>query len=281
VETGALWTGAAAAAAVLLACGVALYVTWRLERSVRGLARSAERMSHFAGNVAHEFRNPLTAMLADVQLAKQESLDAEQQRQLLERMESELRRMGQLIESFLLMTRIESGEQRRDLVHLDDVARRVHSRCLPAAERGDVRLELHCRETDARRAPIVTGDAELLQSLVENLVRNAIRHSPPGAPVTIDTARVDDVAQVVVRDRGPGIADEVRDLIFRRGVAAPAMPSVENGHGLGLSIALSVAQMHGGTLELQRNEGGGSAFVVALPLAREASSPGQPESLRD
>jgi signal transduction histidine kinase len=77
----------------------------------------------------------------------------------------------------------------------------------------------------------------------------------------------------VVRDRGPGIPAAARDLIFRRGVAAPATAGVENGYGLGLSIARSVAQLHGGTLELYSEEGCGSAFVVSLPLAREARAP--------
>ena len=245
-----------------------------LVRELNALLQRMEDGVHaraqFAGNVAHEFRNPIAAMLADVQLARMSAPDPGEQRELFERQEAELRHLGQLIESFLVMTRIESGEQRRDAVHLDDVVRRARMRCLPAAQDRTVQLELDCPETTTERDPIVTGDAELLQTLVENLVRNAVRHSPQGAAVVIGTRRRDDTVQVFVTDQGPGVPDDIRDEIFKRGVG---LRTDEAGFGLGLSIVDSVARLHDGIITLKESAAGGCSFVVALPAARDADAP--------
>ena len=304
--------GALIVAAVVLVGG-ALAAARRLRRSLTELASSAQHMSpgrpgqrfeapapaarelvrelnallqrmedgvharaHFAGNVAHELRNPIAALLADVQLARLSAPDPAEQGELLERQEAELRHLGQLIESFLIMTRIESGEQRRDAVHLDDVVRRARMRCLPAAQGRAVQLELDCPETTTQRDPIVTGDAELLQALVENLVRNAVRHSPPGALVVIGTRRRDDTVQVFVTDQGPGVPDDIRDEIFKRGVG---LRTDENGFGLGLSIVDSVARLHEGIITLEENGAAGCSFVVALPAAADSPPAALPRPL--
>jgi two-component system OmpR family sensor kinase len=189
---------------------------------------------------------------------------------------SELRHLGQLIESFLVMTRIEAGEQRHDAVHLDDVVRRARLRCLPAAERKAVRLELDCPATPTERDPIVRGDAELLQALVENLVRNAIRHSPRGAAVAIGTRGRDEQVQVFVTDEGPGVPEDIRNEIFKRGVG---MRTDEDGFGLGLSIVDTVARIHDGIITLKESQAGGCSFQIDMPAAREDLAAGSPAAL--
>src|SRR5262249_3948476 len=160
----------------------------------------------FASDVAHELRTPIAALMADVQVSRLGQPDPEENHAFLERAEGELRHLSELVESFLVMAQVEAHahEPRADLVYLDDVVRRAVSRCGPAAARAGVALVLELGSAE-ESAPFVRGDAQLLQAMLENLLRNAIHHSPRGERVSVSTLCNEDEVQVAVVDRGPGI----------------------------------------------------------------------------
>lgn len=235
----------------------------------------ARTLLEFAGNVAHEFKSPVSTMLAEVHLLRIGGTCGPEALAFLARAEVELRHLGLLIDDLLLLARAEAGAEPREVVHVGDVVRSAARRCAEAAERKDVRIDVHCPATDARSDPFVIGNGGLLQILVENLVRNAVQHSPRGAPVSLDVHRDPGTVRVVVRDAGPGIPEESRGEVFRRGERAAIGPG-GSGSGLGLAIAASIVRLHGGRLVLARSDAGGCAFTAefpatGLPLPRRAS----------
>ena len=113
----------------------------------------------------------------------------------------------------------------------------------------------------------LTGDGELLLTMVENLVRNAISHSPLDGEVTLRAERDDGAVLLSVRDEGPGIPDDYVDRVFDRFVQVPKSSSRTDGTGLGLAIADGVAKLHGGSIRVANNPGAGCTFTVRLPRA--------------
>ncbi len=105
-------------------------------------------------------------------------------------------------------------------------------------------------------------DAARVERIVENLIRNALRHTPPGTQVDIRVDRTDDGVALLVEDRGPGVSDELKTTIFE-----PFMrgDSSDGGAGIGLSLVARFAELHGGTAGVEDREGGGASFRVFLP----------------
>jgi signal transduction histidine kinase len=120
----------------------------------------------------------------------------------------------------------------------------------------------------------VAGDTDLLQTMIDNLVRNAVAHSPPGSSVAIDSGREGRAHWIAVRDRGPGIPADQRERVFERFVQVKREGEGARGTGLGLAIARDVARVHGGSIRIEDREGGGSSIVVTLPDAA-AMRPGR------
>jgi two-component system sensor histidine kinase QseC len=112
----------------------------------------------------------------------------------------------------------------------------------------------------------ILGQREGLVSLIDNLVENAIKYSPPQAVVRVSLMRVAGQALLLVEDQGPGIAPELRARVFDRFFRDPRQ--TQSGSGLGLAIAAAVAASHGGRIELDDSEGGGLLVRVQLPLAQ-------------
>jgi signal transduction histidine kinase len=243
----------------------------------------------FLGNVAHELKTPIAVLLLQAQVAKMGKRDEAEAWAFLEAAEDELRGLSSVVESFLVLARARAaGEDRpRERVSLHDlVVQAVHNGGRHAEECG-VRLIANIEdEGDDRGAggkdPVVVGDPDLLQTMLDNLVRNAVAHSPEGEAVAIDTGREGRELWLAVRDRGPGIPAEFREQVFERFVQVPgrrAPKSQENesvptrrgpaprGTGLGLAIAHDVARMHGGSVGIEDRDGGGTTLLVVLPAS--------------
>ncbi|MBK7406124.1 MAG: HAMP domain-containing histidine kinase [Phycisphaerales bacterium] len=122
------------------------------------------------------------------------------------------------------------------------------------------------------------GDPDLLRTMVVNLLRNAISFSPSGENIDVRAALDGDFAEISVRDRGPGVPEEMLELIFDRFFQAPSTGPRRSGSGLGLAIARSVASLHGGAVRVENCPDRGAAFTVRLPLAgREPEKPADAE----
>ena len=112
----------------------------------------------------------------------------------------------------------------------------------------------------------VLGDERLLRQLLDNLLHNAIRHTPGGGAVSVEVAASDGVADLTVTDGGGGIPAAERERIFERFVRLDPSRAGGDGAGLGLPIARAIAEAHGGTLVLARSDASGSSFRARLPL---------------
>lgn len=172
-------------------------------------------------------------------------------------------RMGRLVDDLLLLTRFDRA--------IDD---RPSMETFPMEELVEDLVDLHQAEAAAagvklqsriEAAGLVQGSPERLRRLLENLLSNALRFSPPGGTVTVGLRQARGLVQVWVEDQGPGIAPSERALVFERfWQADPARGGAEH-HGLGLSIARAIAQAHGGQLRAEEAPGGGCRMVLDLP----------------
>lgn len=237
-----------------------------LERVERGYR--AQGM--FLSNVSHELKTPIAVLLSQAQVLQQDR-DPDELAAFAHNVEDEMRTMARLVESLLLLARVEHGKElvRRENVAVNDVILEAAERTSELARSLDVPLvtNLHLPE-DGETEPELVGDPELLRTMVENLVRNALRFNPAGEPVDLRVTCGQGEASIRVRDRGPGIPREHIERIFERFYQVPGEGPKQRGTGLGLAIARSVAELHRGVIAVRNLEDRGCEFEVRLPLVR-------------
>jgi signal transduction histidine kinase len=227
------------------------------------LRDSERRKSELVRIVSHELRTPLASILGFTSLLLTRDIPQEDRMRYLEIISSEGRRLSSLLSDFLDAERLEDGHLPLDR-ELIDMGRIV-------AEQ--VRLfegqsENHTLEMNVSRGPLpVHGDPNRLAQVVGNLLSNAIKYSPEGGTVEVVAERHNGNVRVSVKDEGLGIADELQDRVFAKFFRGDAPESGITGSGLGLTIARSVVEAHGGTMSFESGEGQGSVFWMELPVA--------------
>ena len=254
------------------------------EQAARAEAeRSNQAKDEFLAIVSHELRNPLSAMLGWTRLLRSGKLDAQKQERALETIERNAVDQSQLIEDLLDVSRIISGTLRLEVrrVSLVDIVRAALDSARAAAGAKSVRLEaVH----DAQ-APSLMGDAARLRQIVWNLLSNATKFTPTGGRIQVVLKRIESAVELTVTDSGAGIGPAFLPHVFDRfRQADPSSTRAHGGLGLGLSIAKSLAELHGGVLRAHsEGEGMGSTFVVRLPVAppREPRPPSVPPLQRE
>jgi two-component system sensor histidine kinase QseC len=222
--------------------------------------QSATRERSFIADAAHELRTPLAAMRVNAE-ALQGQEQSPVRRELLNGILSSGNRAGRLVGQLLQLMRSDatSGEPRA-AVALDALLQDRLAALSGLASRAGVELELASAE------PVgIEGQRESLESLIDNLVDNAIKYSPAKGTVRVGLSRKEGWALLTVEDDGPGIAPALRERVFDRFFRDPQQ--TQGGSGLGLAIAASVAAGHGGRIELGDAPGGGLRAEVLLPLA--------------
>lgn len=224
------------------------------------VGESAQRERSFIADAAHELRTPLAAMRINVE-ALQARTSEPGQRELLAGILSSGDRAARLVGQLLLLMRhdTEAGGLRQALALDALLQERLAALSGLASQRG-IELELA-----AQGGVSILGQRETLISLVDNLVDNAIKYSPPGGVVTVALVTEGDNAVLSVSDQGPGIAPALRLRVFDRFFRDPQQ--TQSGSGLGLAIARSAAQQHGGTIVLSAGADGGLLARVVLPAA--------------
>jgi two-component system OmpR family sensor kinase len=231
----------------------------RLQTAFEGLQR-------FTADAAHELRAPLTLMRTQVEIALRRERTPDQYRASHQALLEEIERLTRLAEQLLLLARADAGalEPRFQALDLPELLEGVGERWRPAAlERG---LSL---VSDLPMQGSVRADPELLRRLLDNVLDNAIRHTPPAGTVRLTAGAVDGRWLIAVEDTGPGVPPELRSRIFERFTRGDAARGRETGGaGLGLSLSAAIAAAHGGTITLESGRDGGARFVVVLPSDR-------------
>jgi signal transduction histidine kinase len=218
-------------------------------------------------NISHEFKTPLAAQRASIELLRErllEAPDAADARGLVLSLERGGLRLTQLIDNLLESVRIEAGETslRRRPVALDEVVEEAVEMTEPLLAQRGQRLEIELPYP----LPEVEGDAPRLTQVFVNLLANANKFSPAGSTVRIGGAVEGGAVCLWVEDEGPGIAERGGSSLFERFVRAPGREEEpeQSGMGLGLWIVQSIVERHGGTVEARR-EGTGTRIRVNLP----------------
>jgi K+-sensing histidine kinase KdpD len=223
-------------------------------------------------NISHEFRTPLAAQLASIELL-QENLHVLPREQLEELVTSLRRgslRLTRLIDNLLESVRIESGQLAIRQQHLQ-----LHEVVQDAVELVSS-LFPQRRQTLAIDVPddlpALTGDAPRLIQVFVNLLANANKFGPEGSTVRVAARTADGMIEATVEDSGPGVAEIENASIFERFYRASDEEPEPRGLGLGLWIVKSIVERHGGTVSAARSPQGTTCFVVRLPVAESAGS---------
>jgi two-component system sensor histidine kinase CpxA len=212
-------------------------------------------------DISHELRSPLARMRVALGLARQMPADSGRQ---LDRLESEIERLDKMISQVLQLARLRSEDAAyaKEPVPIDDVIEDiVADATFEGAAKG-------CRiEWQGRANASVAGNRELLRSAIENVVRNAMRYSPPSVPVGLRVETAGGQLRVRVVDRGPGVPESDLARIFEPFYrVAESRDRNSGGEGIGLAITAQVLRSLGGSAVAANREGGGLEVCLSIPL---------------
>jgi signal transduction histidine kinase len=268
---GVLFDYVMLAAAAWLSVGTA--AAWQyfvVRRQLRKTESDKARYQQAIHFVTHEMRSPLTAIQGSSELMGRYNLNEEKRRQIAEMINSESKRLARMIQTFLDIERLTEGQidLRSDPFDIPVLASTCVERARPLAERKQIELRL-------REIPAVTmtGDHELMEYALYNLLTNAIKYSPAETAVTLEGQREGALLRLSVRDQGMGMdAQELRKIGRRFYRTRRAEASGEAGTGIGLSLVYQIVTHHGGRLEVTSTPGEGSCFTMVLPCGIPATS---------
>ncbi|HUX06514.1 MAG TPA: ATP-binding protein [Acidobacteriota bacterium] len=223
-------------------------------------AESLASMGKVAAGIAHEIRNPLTFIRSAAEQLAEESAGIEDAAELLGGIVEEIVRVNERIEELLSLGRMDRGIF--EPVALDEVVRSSARLVEARARERDIAVVIKTRLDDAR----VLGSSDRLRQLFLNLMLNGIEamQSETGGELTVRAHADAGTAVIEIEDDGPGIPPEARERVFE-----PFFTTKDKGTGLGLALCFSIANAHGGSVELRSTGEEGTCFAVELPLHKE------------
>lgn len=255
-----------------------------LEEANEALTEENQYRSDFLAMMSHELKTPLAASMAFADILRErQGADADMRlsgtgeettpaanasadsERLWREMESNHKTLLSLINNILEMARIDAGREsfQPELMDVGDVVGLVQASIAPLAAQKSIALEYRIGEI-----PLFVADAEKLRRIVENLMSNAVKFTPPGGRITFAVTHHAETGtlEFSVADTGCGISEASQATIFDRFVQADSSASrAYGGSGLGLALVRELTEMHGGTVQLESTEGKGSTFTVSIP----------------
>jgi signal transduction histidine kinase len=256
----------------LLAQKAVLYIDRaRAEQALRESARRLEeadrRKDQFLATLAHELRNPLAPIrnaLHFMQLRGSRDPDMQNARDMIDR---QVRQMVRLVDDLMEVSRITLGQiqLKSELVSLATVIANAVEVSRPLIDSARHRLNVQLSDETLH----VEGDSTRLSQVLQNLLNNAAKYTPPGGEITLRVEREGGYALLRVRDTGIGIPPSMLDRVFEMFTQVDRGSSLsQGGLGIGLALAQQLTQMHGGRIEVTSDgEGCGSEFTLRLPIA--------------
>jgi signal transduction histidine kinase len=231
-------------------------------RTVEELRRLSALRADFVSLVSHEMRSPMAAVIGAARTLQERwrELSPAQRAAFLALIADETSRLASLIGDVLDTSRIDAGSFSYRFADIDLAVLIHESVSVAALAQDEVRVQADCAPL-----PPVRADPERLRQVLGNLIDNAVKYSPAGRLVEVRASQRNGSVIVSVQDQGPGIAAADQRLIFEKfgRIAGGSKP----GTGLGLYIARSIAESHGGTLDVASSPGHGATFTLRLPLA--------------
>jgi two-component system heavy metal sensor histidine kinase CusS len=239
------------------------------------LETAVTTLSQFAGDASHELRTPLAVIRTTAELALRRERTPEAYRTALQEVMAESERMTQLVEDLLALARNDAGavDMPKAATDLREVLTEVSKQMAPLADAAGIRVATALGD----RPAVISANREALHRLFMVLLDNALKYSRAGGEVILSVTRNEGLISASVEDFGEGIGEADLPHIFKRFYQADRSRSVA-GHGLGLSLAQSIAQAHGAEIEVRSAPGKGSVFQVSFP---ERDAPWNRDRLND
>ncbi|HTG47762.1 MAG TPA: ATP-binding protein [Actinomycetota bacterium] len=227
----------------------------------------------FVANASHELKTPVASIRAAAETLRDGAIDDPPAAQrFTEQLEREALRLSRIVSDLLDLSRLETGSELDERVHLDAIAADEVERLEDQAAEANVKITLH-----ADGVPSIHGSARDIALLVRNLIDNAVRYTPAGGTVDVTVTTGGDDVIVRVTDTGVGIPRRDLPRVFERFYRVDRARSRETGGtGLGLAIVKHVAENHGGDVSVQSELANGSTFEVRIPVAGAVPAPGAP-----
>lgn len=244
-------------------------------KSAKEKAEESDRLkSAFMANMSHEIRTPMNGILGFADLLKSPNLSGESQQKYIEIIEMSGKRMLDIINDLIDISKIESGQVEiyREKVDIPELMDELFEFFKPEARKKEIELRKEVRLSSNSR--VIESDRTKLAQIITNLIKNALKFTGFNGNITIGCYQENSVIHFFVRDNGPGIRKELHTKIFDRFRQGDVSKTeIHEGVGLGLSITKALVEMLGGTINVDSEPGKGSEFFFTIPFV-ENTDPG-------
>ncbi len=213
-------------------------------------------------DTSHDLKTPLTALNTSLYLLKKYVANPERRQHHADVLEAQVEYLAKIVDDLANSSKSQRPEWSFALVNVNRMLESVIEEYSPVARRADQTLNF----MPDPNAPAIPGEATRLRRAVTNIVTNALKYTPAGSAIWVQSYTEGDYEVITVQDNGPGIHPDDLPLIFERFYRADSAGG--EGRGLGLAIARSIVEAHNGTIEVESALGQGSLFRIKLPLAR-------------
>ena len=252
---------------ILGECALALENLRNAEEKERAdlMVRNEQLRSNLLRSISHDIRTPLTSISGNASnlLSHYRQLDDETREQIFSDIYDDSEWLIDLVENLLSISRIENGQME---LHLSsEVMNDVIEESLKHVDRNASRHSIVIQDTDD--ILLVDMDARLIMQVLINLINNAVKNTPEGSEIRIESRQTGAEAVVTVRDNGPGIPDDVKPHVFEMFYTGQnKVADGRRGLGLGLALCRSIVESHHGRITLTDNKPSGCCFTVSLPM---------------
>jgi signal transduction histidine kinase len=243
-------------------------LTEQLEESRVRIREAFAVQDRFLTNVSHELKTPIAVLLIEADTLRLENA-SEEVTSFVASAREEMSKLGRLMESFLMLARLSEGRPRvrAKRCRVNDLVMDAVDDCSAMAAQSGVRLSAELLLDEDEHEAEVSGDNQMLRTMLNNLLGTASRFTPRGKRVAVRVSLVSGRVRVAVSDEGAAIPHEEIEAIFDRSSEAGSHSKGGRGYGLGLAVAQGIAELHGGRIRAVNLDGGGCEFAVELPLA--------------
>jgi signal transduction histidine kinase len=221
-------------------------------------------------NVSHDLRTPLAIVQGYVEtlLIKEDNISKEDRKKYLETSMSSLGRLQNLIAQLFEYSKLEAKqiEPNKEPFFISELAQDVAAKYQILAQEKGIKIHLEEKEN----LPLVFADVGLVERVIQNLMDNALNHTPKGGEVTIDLGLINNNVEIKIKDTGIGIPEEEQSFIFERYRQASRTGEKAKGAGLGLAIVQKILELHDTTIEVKSKINEGTAFMFQLPSYSQA-----------
>jgi PAS domain S-box-containing protein len=231
-------------------------------RDISPLKQVERIKDSFVSTAAHELRTPLTSILGYSEILIERELSGDRRLRYLKTINQQAAQLKSIIDDMLDLSRLEAGQGldiKPEPIHVDEIVDASLEPFMDTTSNHDF------RRIRPAESPIVRGDAFRLTQVIRNIISNAIKYSPDGGTITIETATLPGAVRVSVADEGIGIAPDQLEHIFERFYRAQGADRMAAGTGLGLAISKLIVEAHGGAITASSEVGAGTTFTFTLP----------------